>query len=168
MPVYEHRHVVGFEETSLVGNVYFTNYFLWQGHCRELFLREHCPEVLDLLACRDVAFFTRSATCDYVGDWGFAGLEEVLVRMRLSHFRGGRMSLEFTYSRADSPDVVVARGTQEVHCKARRSDAWAPVPFPAAMVRALQRFADTDELRGALADALAWVGADAGADGARG
>ncbi len=36
-------------ETSLVGNVYFTNYLLWQGHCRERFLMEHAPEVLELL-----------------------------------------------------------------------------------------------------------------------
>ena len=27
-------HVVTFEETNLVGNVYYTNYFSWQGRCR--------------------------------------------------------------------------------------------------------------------------------------
>ena len=28
---YEHRHVVSFEETNLVGNVYYVNYVRWQG-----------------------------------------------------------------------------------------------------------------------------------------
>ena len=31
---YEYRHVVGFEETNLVGNVYYVNYVRWQGRCR--------------------------------------------------------------------------------------------------------------------------------------
>ena len=38
--VYEYEHVVTFDETNLVGNVYYTNHLRWQGHCRELFLRE--------------------------------------------------------------------------------------------------------------------------------
>jgi enediyne biosynthesis thioesterase len=154
MPAYEHRHVVGFEETSLVGNVYFTNYLLWQGHCREMFLKERCPEVLGLLERREMAFFTKSCSCDWRGEWGFSGLDEVLVSMRLAKFRGGRMSLEFTYSRAEGPDEVVATGAQEVHCKVRRNGAWVPAPFPAPMVSALMHFADTDELRAALREAL--------------
>ena len=40
---YEYRLVVGFEETNLVGNVYFVNHLRWQGKCREMFLRDHAP-----------------------------------------------------------------------------------------------------------------------------
>ncbi|HEY7592198.1 MAG TPA: acyl-CoA thioesterase, partial [Actinophytocola sp.] len=43
---YELRHRVGFEETNFVGNVYYTNYLRWQGHCRERFLTEEAPDVL--------------------------------------------------------------------------------------------------------------------------
>ena len=43
---YELKHRVGFEETNFVGNVYYVNYLRWQGHCRERFLQEMCPEVL--------------------------------------------------------------------------------------------------------------------------
>ena len=71
MAAYEYAHVVGFQETSLVGNVYFTNYLLWQGHCRELFLRDHAPDVVGMLERREIAFFTRSCSCEYVGDWGY-------------------------------------------------------------------------------------------------
>ena len=30
-----------FDETNLVGNVYFAHYLHWQGHCRESFLADH-------------------------------------------------------------------------------------------------------------------------------
>lgn len=158
MPAYEFRHVASFGETSLVGNVYFSHYFDWQGRCRESFLRDHCPEVLETLAQREIAFFTRSAHCDFVGDWGFHGLDEVLIRMRLAKFRGGRMSLDFTYSNAKRPDEEVARGSQEVSCKSQRGGNWYADPFPIPLIRALQVFADTAELQAALTDALEFHG----------
>jgi enediyne biosynthesis thioesterase len=157
MPAYEYRHAVSFEETSFVGNVYFANYFRWQGRCREMFLRDHCPAVIDLLGRRDIAFITRSAQCEYTGDSGFLALDEVLVRMRLVKFRGGRMNLEFTYVNARSPDQVVATGAQEVFCKARRGETWYPEPFPADMIKALQGYADSPELKEALSDALTFL-----------
>ncbi len=43
MRAFEYHHVVGFEETNLVGNVYYANYIRWQGRCREFFLRERAP-----------------------------------------------------------------------------------------------------------------------------
>src|SRR5438270_13759368 len=49
MKFYEYKQVIGFEETNLTGNVYFTNYFHWQGRAREHFLREHAPEILPQL-----------------------------------------------------------------------------------------------------------------------
>ena len=39
MRTFEYRHVIGFEETNLVGNVYYANHVRWQGRCRELVLR---------------------------------------------------------------------------------------------------------------------------------
>ena len=95
-----------------------------------------------------------------MGDWGFSALDEVIVRMRLSKFRGGRMSLEFTYVKADRPDEIVATGAQEVYCKARRGEAWFPRPFPAPLVTALMKFADREDLQAALRDALAFHAQD--------
>ena len=37
MKYYEYRHLVAFEESNLVGNVYYVNHLRWQGRCRELF-----------------------------------------------------------------------------------------------------------------------------------
>ena len=45
MRSYEYRHVVAFEETNLVGNVYYVNHLRWQGRCREMFsasMRHRC------------------------------------------------------------------------------------------------------------------------------
>ena len=64
MRAYEYRHVVGFEETNLVGNVYFVNHLRWQGRCRELFLRDHAPGVLAELG-RGLSFVTIHVSCDY-------------------------------------------------------------------------------------------------------
>jgi hypothetical protein len=44
---YCYRHTVSFEETNVVGNVYFTRHISWQGRCRELFLRDYAPDTLD-------------------------------------------------------------------------------------------------------------------------
>lgn len=154
MPAYEWMHVVGFGETNVMGNVYFSHYFDWQGTCRESFLLDHAPETIKLLERKELAFFTRSASCEYVGDHGFGGLERIVLRMRLESFRGGRMMLGFTYARANAPDELVAHGTQEVHCKASRSGVWVPEPFPVAMLVALKRFAERAELLAALDDAL--------------
>ena len=45
---YEHRHIVGFEETNLTGNVYYVNHLSWQGRCRELPFR---PSVRHPVLC---------------------------------------------------------------------------------------------------------------------
>jgi len=164
MPKFEHRHTVGFEETSLVGNVYFTNYLLWQGHCREMFLARHAPGVIRGLERGEVAFLTRSCNCEYEGDWGFAALDDVLVEMELQSFRGGRMTLGFTYRHAERPELVVARGSQELHCKVRRGELWVPAPFAPELVRALLPYAEGEELREALLAALEFSG-EGGAEG---
>jgi enediyne biosynthesis thioesterase len=154
MPAYEHRHVVGFDETSLVGNVYFSRYLEWQGICREHFLAEHARDVVEDLMRKKLAFFTRACSCEYLGDWGFTALDEVLLRMWLRRFRGGRMTLEFEYARVARPDETIARGMHEVACKRSVNGSWVPAPFPPSIVRALLEYADSEELRGNLREAL--------------
>ena len=61
------EHVVTFEETNLVGNVYFVNHVRWQGHCRELFLRQRAPGVLAQLA-EGLALVTTSCSCQYFAE----------------------------------------------------------------------------------------------------
>src|ERR1700735_3141291 len=77
---YEYRHVVGFEETNLVGNVYYVNYVRWQGRCREMFLLEHAPDVLDDLR-GDLKLFTVKSECEYLSE--VSAFDELSIRMRL-------------------------------------------------------------------------------------
>src|SRR5208283_2902990 len=62
---YEYRHLVGFEDTNLVGNVYYVNHLRWQGRCREMFLREHVPALLSELQA-DFALVTLFCSCEYL------------------------------------------------------------------------------------------------------
>src|ERR1043165_9709289 len=93
---YEYRHVVGFEETNLVGNVYYTNHLAWQGRCREMFLREHAPDVVGELS-RDLSLAAVRCSCDYYAELG--AFDEVIVRMRLAELVQNRITLAFEYFR---------------------------------------------------------------------
>jgi enediyne biosynthesis thioesterase len=161
MSSYTYHHRVGFEETSLIGNVYFSNYLIWQGHCREFFLRDEAPEVLDDLREARLAFFTRSCSCDFDGDLGFSALEDVQIEMQLLEFRGGRMTLAFDYLAPGRAGARVARGRQQIACKRKNGSTWVPAPFPAALARALLRYAEGETLRQRLQEVLAFLGDEA-------
>ena len=62
LPYFEYRHTVGFEETNIVGNVYYVNYLRWQGRCREMFLKQLAPDVLAEVQ-DDLKLFTLKVDC---------------------------------------------------------------------------------------------------------
>lgn len=93
---YEYRHVVGFEETNLVGNVYFVNYVRWQGRCREMFLLEHAPGVLDELR-DDLKLFTIKVECEYLAE--VSAFDELSIRMRLDELTQTQIGFAFEYVR---------------------------------------------------------------------
>ena len=138
MKAYEYRHVVSFSETNIVGNVYFTHYLEWQGRCRELFLRDHAPEVLQELA-KDLRLETVRCSCEYYEQlWGF---DEVIVRMRLIAFVQNRVRMDFEYYRRNNGvEQLVARGEQEVACMRAEGDRVVPAPIPDAFREALRPY----------------------------
>src|ERR1017187_1472803 len=114
MRYYEYRRIVSFEETNLVGNVYYTNQLAWQGRCRELFLRDHAPDVIDELS-RGLALATVSCSCEYFAE--LTAFDEVIVRMRLAELVQNRMRLAFEYWRCKHGlEELVARGEQLIAC----------------------------------------------------
>jgi enediyne biosynthesis thioesterase len=131
---YEYEHTVSFEETSLVGNVYFARHVSWQGRCRELFLRDHAPSVLDELA-HDLRLVTTHVSCDYFAE--LFALDRVLVRMTLGRVAQGRISMRFEYLRDGE---LVARGAQEVACLRAVGGGHLPVPVPDALRTALSPY----------------------------
>lgn len=135
---YEYRHIVGFEETNLVGNVYYVNHVAWQGRVREMFLRDHAPEIIAELA-RDLSLATVSVSCEYLAE--LFAFDEVLIRMRLGELTQSRMTLLFEYWRVGSKgEELVARGQQQVACLRRDGGKLVSAPVPKALREALKPY----------------------------
>ncbi len=134
-PVYEYRHVVGFSETNLVGNVYYTNHLSWQGRCREMFLRDHAPEVLADLQ-KGLALVTVRVSCEYLSE--LVAFDQLIIRMRLKSLTQNRATMQFEYwKQAGEQEELIARGEQQIACMRRNGDHMAPTPFPKTMQVAL-------------------------------
>lgn len=139
MKAYEYPHLVGFEETNLVGNVYYVNHLRWQGRCREMFLRDHAPEILDELA-RDLALATVRCSCEYLAE--LEAFDQVVLRMRLGGTVQNRITLSFEYWRQrEGGEELVARGEQVVACMRREGKRAVPTPIPGPLREALKPYA---------------------------
>jgi enediyne biosynthesis thioesterase len=136
---FELRHVVGFEETNLVGNVYYVNYVRWQGRAREMFLEKHAPEVLsDLLD--DLKLFTLKVECEFFAE--ITVFDEVSIRMRLLELGQTQLEFGFDYVRLDrgGGEQLIARGRQRVACMRGPNTRTVPSRVPPALVLALEPF----------------------------
>jgi len=130
-PAFEYEHLVTFEETNLVGNVYYVNHLRWQGHCRERFLQERAPGVVDALA-DDFALVTLRCACEYFAE--LFAFDRITVSMTLGAMRQHRILMHFDYLR---DGALVARGEQEVGCMRRTPQGLSAVEVPAEMQDAL-------------------------------
>ena len=139
MRAYEYRHVVGFEETNLIGNVYYANHVRWQGRCREMFLRDKAPEVIDALKYGLVLVTTR-VSCEFMTE--LVAFDEIIVRMRLGDLGQSRITMNFEYWRSSAAgEELVARGEQQVACMQREGEQVLPVPVPIQLREALKEYA---------------------------
>ncbi|MBA9007780.1 MULTISPECIES: acyl-CoA thioesterase [Thermomonospora] len=133
---FEYRHVVGFEETNIVGNVYYVNYLRWQGRCREMFLKQRAPEVLAELWA-DLKLFTLKVDCEFFAE--ITAFDELSIRMRLVDLAQTQLEFSFDYVRIDpgGGERLVARGRQRVACMRGPNNATVPARVPESLVRAL-------------------------------
>ena len=135
-PFYEYQHVVSFAETNLVGNVYYTHHLSWQGRCREMFLRDHAPDVINELQ-RDLALVTVRVSCEYLAE--LAVFDELVIRMRLVSHVQNRATMQFEYWRQKGDQQeLIARGEQQVACMRRNGGSLVPAPFPKTLQAALE------------------------------
>lgn len=133
---FEIRHRVGFEETNIVGNVYYVNYLRWQGHCREKFLREKAPSVMTEILQDDLKLFTLQAGCEFFDD--VAAFEELGVRLRLEELTQTQIEFAFDYVQVrDGQEVLVARGKQRIACMRGPNNNTVPTRVPAELRDAL-------------------------------
>jgi enediyne biosynthesis thioesterase len=137
-PTFDYEHVVTFDETNVVGNVYFTNHLRWQGHCRELFLAERAPGVLSALG--GLALVTTRCSCEYFAE--LAALDRVVVQMSLADISHTTVTMRFDYVRIRGADHdLVARGEQEIACLRRGSEGLVRIPVPTELRVALEPYA---------------------------
>ena len=135
---YEYRHLVGFEETNLVGNVYYVNYLRWQGRCREMFLRERAPAVLADLR-DDLKLFTLKVECEFMVEIG--AFDELSIRMRLEDLTQTQIGFAFDYVRLrDGFDELIARGRQLIACMRGPNTDTKPTRVPEQLRAALAQF----------------------------
>jgi len=135
MRAYEYRHIVGFEETNLIGNVYYVNHVRWQGRCREMFLRDRAPDVIEALK-HGLVLVTTRVSCEFMVE--LVAFDEVVLRMRLGELGQSRITMNFEYWRGEE---LVARGEQQVACMQREGEQVVPVPVPTQLREALKDYA---------------------------
>ncbi|MFC8372072.1 acyl-CoA thioesterase [Streptomyces sp. NPDC051740] len=135
---FEYRHTVGFEETNLVGNVYYVNYLRWQGRCREMFLQDKAPEILADLQ-DDLKLFTLKVDCEFFAE--ITAFDELSIRMRLSELGQTQLEFGFDYIKVTGgAEVLVARGRQRIACMRGPNTNTVPSLIPEALARALQPY----------------------------
>lgn len=138
MRAYEYRHVVGFEETNVLGNVYYVHQIRWQGKCRELFLQQHTPGLLKDFT-EGLSLVTTRVSCEYLAE--IFAFDEIIVRMRLGELTQNRMRLLFDiYRHAGGKDELAARGEQQIICMQRDGEHLTPAQIPETLREALRRY----------------------------
>jgi enediyne biosynthesis thioesterase len=128
---YEWHHIITFEETNLVGNVYYANHIRWQGSCREMFLRDHASNVLEQLN-QELVMVTTRVSCEYFNE--LFAFDEVIVRMQAGAVTESRVTMLFDYFRKQE---LIARGEQQVACMLKKNGATVPTPVPKSLREAL-------------------------------
>ncbi|MDT0263236.1 acyl-CoA thioesterase [Jatrophihabitans lederbergiae] len=143
---YEFKHLVGLEETNLVGNVYYANYVRWQGRCREMFLRENAPEILSELQ-NDLKLFTLKCECEFFAE--LTAFDEIAIRMRLEDMARSQLGFSFDYVRLGpgGGTNLVARGRQRIACMRGPNNDTRPVDIPSALRQALEPYSVNLERR---------------------
>jgi len=136
---YEYRHTVTFQETNLLGNVYYVEFLKWQGACREHFLMDHARTVVDEF---DSGFVLSTVRCSCNYGLELFAFDSILVRMRLAKVMWNRIVLQFEYlrERDDGTTEEVARGEQEIACMQRDGDGTVDRDIPPVLLEALEPY----------------------------
>jgi enediyne biosynthesis thioesterase len=131
---FEYFHTVTFEETNVVGNVYFSNYVKWQGTCREHFLLEKTPQVIQDME-NGLALVTLGCSCNYVGE--LRAFDKVLIAMYLISISQNKLKLKFEYFRDEN---IVAQGTHEIGFFTRKEERLYPTHIPEYIIAELSLY----------------------------
>lgn len=107
---FEHRHVVTFQDTNMVGNVYFSNYFKLMGETREIVMIDHYPEMVDDLKL-GFGMATEFAHIDFKKEAFLFDI--ILVKMSIEELSRTRIQFGFEFIN-EKTGVLLATGQQAV------------------------------------------------------
>ncbi len=135
---FEYRFNTTFEETNLVGNIYFANYVVWQGKCREMFLYENCPDVIDKIS-NGLALITLDLSVRYIGQ--LHAFDKVVMRMSLESQSASRLLMYFRYYKETGEELtLICEGSQATAAMREENGQMVPVPFPDSMFEVFEQY----------------------------
>lgn len=140
MKYYSYNHTVSFEETNLVGNVYYANYVRWQGKCRELFLRDNARDIIDQLK-NGLYLVTTKIACHYLSE--LFAFDIVQIRMYSRGINQNKIKMQFEYWKVNEklePIELVCRGEQEIACLFKENTKIAAIEVPESLKKALEKY----------------------------
>ena len=137
---FEYSHTISFEETNVMGNVYFAHFLSWQGKCREMFIKEKVPGLLALIESNELSMVTISCSCEFFSE--LKAFDEIIVSMQLVSVTQNRIKMNFSYLKKTSDALkTVAKGTHEVGCFFRDGANLTTVSVPEILQEALIEYA---------------------------
>lgn len=135
MKAYEYTHTVSFEETNLVGNVYFANHIRWQGRVREMFINDYAKDLLDLLK-KDLVLVTTKVSCEYFIE--LFALDKIAIKMYVVQINQNRITMKFEYYKNNE---LAAIGEQQIACMKKVEHGIHPTQIPESLKNALLIYA---------------------------
>lgn len=136
---YEYQFITTFEETNVVGNIYFANYAVWQGKCREHFLYEYCPEIIEEINS-GLALITLDLSIEYISQ--LFAFDKVIMKMYLEGKSSSRLLMRFEYLKLhhDGQRELVAKGSQSALAMRELNSKLTPVEYPDSVFRVFEEF----------------------------
>ena len=107
--IFIYNKTVYLGDTNAEGNVYFANYFRWQGEAREAFYAAHFP--LDIWQQTGLKLITCDASVRYKKETVF--YNELQIQVQTANIRNMSVELLFTYILKDT-SLRVAYGKQRI------------------------------------------------------
>lgn len=136
---FEYRHTVCFEDTNIMGNVYFANYISWQGRCREMFIKEKAGALLKEMETGNLSLITLHCSCNYISE--LKVFDEVVVAMQLESILQNRIKMSFEYYREENGGkIILATGVHDAGCFKRGPSGLEAVPVPPLLVKSLEEY----------------------------
>lgn len=123
-----------------MGNVYFAHFLSWQGKCREMFIKEKVPGLLELIERNELSMVTINCSCEFFSE--LRAFDEVVVTMQLVSITQNRIKMSFSYlKKTGDAFKTVAKGLHEVGCFFRDGAKLTTVSVPEIFQEALLEYA---------------------------